>query len=125
MPALSEGRIVLCDRFVDSSIAYQGVARGLGDGVRMINEFAVQSVMPDITFFLDIDAETGHARNVREGKADRLELEALSFHRLVCSAFREIAAGDARFRRIDASQSVDEVFREIVTEFEAFIAERG
>ena len=124
-PALEQGRIVLCDRFVDSSIAYQGFGRGLGDGVRIINEFAVNSVMPDITIFLDVDAKIGHERNAREGKADRLELEALDFHRRVGEAFREIAASDARFRRVDASGSIEEVFGRIVTVFEAFMAERG
>ena len=77
IPSIEQGRIVLCDRFVDSSIAYQGFARGLGDGVRVINEFATLGIRPDLTFFFDVDPETAHARNVASGKSDRLELEAI------------------------------------------------
>ena len=77
-PAVEEGRIVLCDRFVDSSIAYQAYARGLGEGVRLINRFAIKGTMPDCTFFLDIDPEKGRERNVDAGKKDRMEQEELS-----------------------------------------------
>ena len=123
-PSLAEGKIVLCDRFVDSSMAYQAFARGLGDGVRVINEFATAGVRPDLTFFLDIDPEMGHSRNVSSGKSDRLELEALDFHRRVYKGYREVAASaPERFRVIDASGSVEAVFSAVRAVFDKYVAE--
>ena len=82
-PALAQGKIVLCDRFVDSSIAYQGVGRNLGiEIVEEINKVALQGIVPDLTLFFDIDPEIGLKRGMGRGrKADRLELEDIAFHK--------------------------------------------
>ncbi len=86
VPALQEGRIVLCDRFVDSSLAYQGHARGLGiDEVLSINEFAISDTMPDLTVFFDINPEEGLARIAKneEREQNRLDNESIQFHQKV------------------------------------------
>ncbi|WP_026568958.1 MULTISPECIES: dTMP kinase [Sediminibacillus] len=91
LPALKEGRIVLCDRFVDSSLAYQGYARGLGmEEVYQINQFAISDCMPDLTLFFDIRPEVGLQRiaeNVSREK-NRLDLEKQQFHDSVYQAYR-------------------------------------
>ncbi len=113
LPALQEGYIVLCDRFVDSSLAYQGHARGLGiDEVYRINEFAIADVMPDMTLYYDIAPEEGlariHANENRE--INRLDMEDLSFHRKVREGYLKLVdAFPERIRVVDASKTVDEV----------------
>ncbi len=119
VPALNAGHIVLCDRFNDSTIAYQGAARGLGvSGVAHLCNFASGGLTPDITFLLDIDPEIGFERlrkaHERGGSFDRIESEALSFHKLVRKGFLDIAAADPkRVKVIDASQTPEAVFKEV------------
>ena len=104
-PSLEEGKIVLCDRFMDSSIAYQGYGRGLGDCVRIINEYAIGGLQPDITFYLDLDPDAGRRRNINAGKTDRMEQEKMDFHRRVYNGYRELSEiYKDRFVCIDASQ---------------------
>ena len=93
LPALNAGKIVLCDRFNDSTVAYQGVARGLDPvWVRSLCKFATKGVEPDLTFYLDIDPKVGLQRATdKEGRKDRIESEALSFHEKIRSAFHSIA----------------------------------
>lgn len=123
-PAVEEGRIVLCDRFVDSSIAYQAYARGLGEGVRLINRFAIKGTMPDCTFFLDIDPEKGRERNVDAGKKDRMEQEELSFHRAVYEGYKKIAEMEPeRVICIDADRKAEEIFEDIKREFDKLTGE--
>lgn len=112
IPALEEGKIVLCDRFIDSSLAYQGVARGLGiDEVYTVNEFAIDSHMPDATIFLKVDAEIGMARIASRGEKDRLDEEGEKFHRLVAQGYDEVLKRyQSRIHVIDAEQEVDQVF---------------
>lgn len=112
IPALEEGKIVLCDRFIDSSLAYQGVARGLGiDEVYTVNEFAIDSHMPDATIFLKVDAEIGMARIASRGEKDRLDEEGEKFHRLVAQGYDEVLKRyQSRIHVIDAEQKVDQVF---------------
>lgn len=109
-PALKEGLIVLCDRFVDSSIVYQGHARGLGmEEVRNINKFAVGDLMPDLTFYLDIEPERGLARIAASGSREinRLDLENLDFHRKVREAYLLLAKEDPeRIVTLDADRPV-------------------
>lgn len=114
IPALEEGKIVLCDRFIDSSLAYQGVARGLGiDEVYTVNEFAIDSHMPDATIFLKVDAEVGMARIASRGEKDRLDEEGEKFHRLVAQGYDEVLKRyQSRIHVIDAEQEVDQVFAE-------------
>lgn len=124
-PALEKGYIVLCDRFMDSSIAYQGYARGLGDCIRVINEYAVMGVQPDITFFLDLPAEAGIARAEKRRNLDRLEQEDISFHEAVYEGYLKLAEiYQDRYIRIDASRSIDEIFDNILQTFNGIMSSR-
>jgi dTMP kinase len=114
IPALKEGKVVLCDRFIDSSLAYQGVGRNLGiEEVRQINEFAIDGTMPDLTIFFDLDPSIGlkrvHAANGRE--INRLDLENIDFHKRVYEGYLKVIENDRkRFCLIDASKSIEEVY---------------
>ncbi|MBV9311488.1 MAG: dTMP kinase [Solirubrobacterales bacterium] len=104
-PLLEEGRWVLLDRFVDSSLAYQGAGRGLGVGaIKAINDFATGELVPDRTLLLAVDPEIGKARITgRPEPPDRLEQEEHGFHARTASAYRELAAADpSRIRVIEA-----------------------
>lgn len=79
-PALDQGKVVICDRFIESSAVYQGIARGLGvDLVYEVNRFAVGNAMPDITILLDVDAETGIGRKKQQAELDRMEQKSWNF----------------------------------------------
>lgn len=108
MPALERGSIVICDRFVDSSLVYQGHARGLGvDKVWDINRFATEDCMPDLTLYLDLDPEVGLARiaDNEHREVNRLDLEGLAFHRKVREGYLQIAEKfPERIRTLDASE---------------------
>lgn len=108
LPALDRGAIVVSDRFTDSTMAYQGVARGLGaDPVRRLHEIACRGVNPDLTIFLDIDVATSAARM---RNPDRLEREPDDFRRRVREAYLQAAEAEPqRFRRIDGRATVEEV----------------
>lgn len=112
-PALKEGKIVLCDRFLDSSLAYQGGGRNLGvQNVLNINLFATENTYPDLTLFFDIDPEVGLKRVSQDKKrvADRLDNENENFHEKVYSTFKEIVnTNSQRIITIDASKSIEEV----------------
>lgn len=120
-PALNAGSHVICDRFVDSSLAYQGMGRALGfDAVAQINDFATDGLRPDVTIILDISAADGRARRVAAGggveAADRLEAEPDDFHERIRNAFLELAAGDPeRYLVVDATLSVAEIHAAITT----------
>ena len=125
-PALEKGCIVLCDRFMDSSIAYQGYARGLGDDVRVINEFAIQGTHPDITFFLDLPAALGKRRVASARDLDRLEQEDLSFHNAVYDGYQHLKDLYAdRYVRIDASRGIEEIASEIRKRFDEYVVHRA
>lgn len=113
MPALERGEIIICDRFVDSSLVYQGYARGLGmEAVWEINQFAIQETMPDLTFWLDIDPEAGLARIAanRAGEINRLDQEKLPFHLKVRAGYEILAQQNPeRIIRIDAEQPPQEI----------------
>ena len=112
-PALKEGKIVLCDRFLDSSLAYQGGGRNLGvQNVLNINLFATENTYPDLTLFFDIDPELGLKRVSQDKKrvADRLDNENENFHEKVYSTFKELVnTNSQRIITIDASKSIEEV----------------
>jgi dTMP kinase len=114
-PALTEGRIVIADRFFDSTTVYQGAARKLdAAAVDQLNRFAVGDCRPDITFILDVDVATARARMLRRvrpvGAPDRMEQEPLEFYERVCAAYRELAAREpGRVHLIDGSRSPDGV----------------
>lgn len=115
-PALQEGKLVLCDRFLDSSLAYQGVARHLGvDEILNVNLFATEGKYPDLTLFFDLEPEIGLARIAANAgrEVNRLDLEKMDFHKNVRSAFQELAKRFAdRYVVIDASQSFEKVFED-------------
>jgi dTMP kinase len=108
-PALERGAVVLCDRYLDSSLAYQGGARGLGRGpVTEVNRFATGGLVPDLVVLLDLDPASGLRR--RAGELDRIEGQDLAFHRRVRQAFCDLAAADpGRFAVVDAAAPVQEV----------------
>ena len=112
-PALAEGITVICDRFVDSSVAYQGYGRMLGESVNIINSYAVDDCMPDVTFLLKLAPEIGKGRII-QGQEDRLELEKLDFHRRVYSGYEELEKTySGRIVGIDATGSIEDIFNEI------------
>ncbi|ANY76575.1 dTMP kinase [Paenibacillus ihbetae] len=117
-PALSEGLTVLCDRFVDSSLVYQGYARGLGmEEVWSINRFAVEGRMPDLTLLFDIDPEIGMSRIAAnaEREKNRLDMESMAFHGKVREGYMLIAGNNKeRVRIVDASKTPDQVEREMI-----------
>lgn len=114
-PALKEGKVVLCDRFSDSSVAYQGYARKLGmKEVEALNLFATGGLIPDLTFFLDLDPHQGLARASKVRALDHFEEEKLDFHKLVREGFLKQAEDNPkRMRIIDASSSQDQVFDQV------------
>jgi dTMP kinase len=113
MPALSRGEIIICDRFVDSSLAYQGHARGLGiDKVWEINRFATEDCMPHLTLYLDIDPELGLSRIEANAhrEVNRLDLESLNFHKKVREGYLDVLKRfPDRIRKLDASGNPDEI----------------
>lgn len=115
-PALKEGKIVLCDRYLDSSLAYQGGARGLGiDEVLNINMFATEGTFPDLTLLFDIEPELGLARIAKNQnrEVNRLDLEKIDFHKSVRNTFLSLAKRyPLRYEIIDASKTFDEVLED-------------
>ena len=112
-PALERGADVVCDRYLDSSLAYQGIARGLGvERVLALNLDAIRGTLPDVTFLLTVDLEEARRRSGPPG--DRIEREGDEFLRQVDAAYRELAGIFAgRITVIDASKSVDDVAKEV------------
>lgn len=118
-PALAAGKTVICDRFYDSTTAYQAFADGLDHGmVSQANELAVDGCRPDLTLVFDLPVEDAHRRrSTRTGAEDRLELKGSEFQQKVAEGFRAVAEDDpARVKLIDAGGSVDEVFSSVVDE---------
>lgn len=119
-PALGQGKWVICDRFYDATVAYQGAGRGLDmDLVQDLNNRVTGGLKPDITLLLDLPPETGIERAVRRNNAltqdgqDRFEREKMEFHKKVREAYLEISRKEKRFSIIDASLTEDEVEEEI------------
>ncbi len=123
-PALKEGKIVICDRFIDSSLAYQGAGRELGiDRVRELNSIVTNNIKPDFTFFIKMSPELSFQRLAnQEKKLDRLEDNDLSFYKKVENGYNEIINKDKnRFIIIDGTLSIDEVFKKTLEEFKKII----
>lgn len=113
LPALNAGKIVICDRFVDSSLAYQGAGRRIGvEEIARINEFATEGTAPDFTLYLDVDSDTGLRRiqQNRRHQVDRLDSEGLEFHQRVRHAYLKLAEEDpVRIHRVDARMALQDV----------------
>ncbi len=118
LPALNENKIVLCDRFIDSSLAYQGKARGIGmDNIWQINQFAIDGHMPDKTIFLSVSTKTGQERMNIRGEKNRLDLEQDSFHQNVRQGYEELLETyPDRIVKIDAEPDVDTVLSHTMDE---------
>lgn len=115
-PALSAGSVVLCDRYADSTIAYQGYGRGLDlDDLHYITRFATDELVPDITFLLDLDARDGINRRTTGGEEmNRMDLQEASFYRRVREGYQALAAAEPdRWVTVDANRDVDEIQRDI------------
>ena len=110
-PAVEAGKAVISDRFVDSSVVYQGIARNLGvETVYAVNRPAIGEYMPDVTFLLDLPAEVGIARKKNQAELDRMEQESIEFHKKVAEGYRILAARDpGRIRTIDATLPIDTI----------------
>lgn len=113
LPALHEGKWVLCDRFIDSSVAYQGYGRG-GDIelIDRLNCYATQGLLPSLTVLLELDVSTCFDRLINryseiDGKKDRIESESLEFHQRVIDGYRKLSETENRFKSIDGSQDPD------------------
>ena len=111
-PAIESGKAVISDRFVDSSLVYQGMARGLGvETVYEINKVAIGEYMPQLTIMLDLPAEVGISRKKDQKELDRMELESLEFHKKVAAGYREMAERfPERIKRIDATLPIEEIY---------------
>ncbi len=124
-PALEKGKMVLSDRFVDSSVVYQGIARGLGrDVVSRVNQPAIGEYAPDRVIYLDLPEEEGLRRKRRQKKLDRMEQESIAFHHLVCGGYREVFTDRPDVLRIDGMLPIEEIHRIICEEFERILSER-
>jgi len=123
-PALERGAVVITDRYIDSSVAYQGVGRGLGpDVIGEINLWATRSLLPDLTVLLDVEAGTGLSR--LDSAPDRLESEPEEFHRSVVAAFHALADGDPdRYLVLAASADRHEISAAVRARVDSLLAER-
>lgn len=127
IPNLNEGNIVLCDRFVDSSIVYQGYARGMGeDIIENINQYATQGIAPDMTFFLKLSPEASLERKKKQEELDRIEAAGNSFHKRVYNGYLKLVEKNKkRIRVIDAENSIKDIHEEIIQHIERLLKERS
>ena len=122
LPALAAGKIVLMDRFIDSSVAYQGYGRGLSvEDIEWLNQFATDGLKPDLTLYFDLDVEEGLARIAKnqEREVNRLDLEGLELHQKVRQGYLALYEMEPeRIVKIDASQSFEAVFADVLAVLE-------
>jgi len=116
LPAINSGKIVITDRFSDSTVAYQGYGRGISFKlIDSLDRIATSKMRPDLTILLDLDVKTGLMRNKHINKIDRLELEDIKFHEKVRAGFLKLAAKEPkRIKLISAANGIDAIHREIV-----------
>ena len=124
-PALDAGKVVISDRFVDSSIVYQGIARGLGqDTVSMVNAPAIAACRPDMVLFIDIPEEEGIARKKEQKKLDRMEQESIDFHHKVSEGFRQLLKDREDVICLDGLASVEEIHAQILKQINQRLDQR-
>lgn len=113
-PALEEGKIVISDRFVDSSIVYQGIARKLGiSTVSAVNAPGIGIYRPDGIFFIDLSEEEGLRRKKEQKNLDRMEQEGIDFHHMVSEGYRKVLSGRPEVMKIDGERSIDTIQKKI------------
>ena len=115
-PALAEGKLVICDRYVDSSLAYQAYARGLGkEFVEKINAFALEKFSPDVTVFIDLTPEAAFQRKHGADENDRLEQAGMAFHERVYAGYKALAQEhSARIVCVDGNKTPEEIFADVL-----------
>ncbi|MCX7724798.1 MAG: dTMP kinase [Thermodesulfovibrio sp.] len=123
-PSIEKGFIVICDRFTDSTLAYQGYARGVSiDLIKKINEIVLDSFMPDLTILLDCPANVGLSRNKKIYKKDRFEMENFEFHERVRQGYLELVRlNKKRFFVLDATEPIDKIAEEIYKKVKSIIS---
>lgn len=133
-PALAQGKAVICDRFNDSTIVYQGLGRGLGlEYVKQLCDIVSENIVPNVTLFLDVEPQVGLMRtrnaskeNARQGEVDRIEAERLDFHERVRQGFLTLAKREPeRIHVLNANQSEDAVFRQAKQLIEEVVHQKG
>ncbi len=128
-PALAQEKVVLCDRFIDSTVAYQGYGRGMDvKQLQMLNERAAGGLKPDLTIILDLDPEIGLARANARNKAEnltvkegRFEAEALEFHQKIRAGFLALSKEEKRFFVVDAKQNAEAVFADVCKKLQSYL----
>lgn len=128
IPALKAGKIVLCDRYIDSSLAYQGYARGLGiEEIYTVNKFAIDDYMPDLTLYFDVEPQVGLARIGKDAgrEVNRLDVESMKFHETVREGY-QILVGQypERIQVIDAGNSIEKVLADALAVVADFMGSR-
>ena len=115
IPALKEGKIIICERFIDSSLVYQGIGRNLGiNKIKEINDFATQNIEPDLTLFFDISPKQAINRRKNRREKDRLERESVKFHKDVYEGYLKIIdMYPERIKTIDAAGNLDFTFNQV------------
>lgn len=125
LPALAAGKVVLCDRFVDSSLAYQGAGRQIGvKEVASINQFATDGLSPDLTFYFDLDPKIGlnRIKKNRQDEVNRLDEEQLSFYQQVRAEYLRLAAQEpARIKTVNAARAEEEVEKEVFEQLKKYL----
>ncbi|MEE0016096.1 MAG: dTMP kinase [Clostridia bacterium] len=126
-PVLKDGGVVISDRFLDSSLVYQGFARGMGENfIKNINRAGVNSLEPDITFLLKLKPEDSIARKSKQAELDRLEAEKANFHQRVFDGYISLARRNKeRIKIIDALKTEEDIHNEILNHIEGFMKKRG
>ncbi|GMA69672.1 thymidylate kinase [Leuconostoc litchii] len=129
LPALAKNKLVISDRYVDSSLAYQGGGRDLGvDNIWQVNQFAIDGLLPDLTIYLDVPVELGLARvnENRQGKIDRLDKESLAFHQKVRKTYLKLQSEFSdRIKIVDATQPLDKVIDDTRTLINHILEEKS
>lgn len=124
-PALEEGKIVLCDRFVDSSVVYQGIGRNLGiSTVNEVNAPGIGIYRPDSIFFIDISEEEGIKRKMEQKKLDRMEQESIDFRNMVSEGYRKVLSGRSDVVEIDGNQSIEAIHNKILDHVNGLLENR-
>lgn len=126
-PEIAKGKIVICDRFVHSSLVYQGIGRGLGiERVKEINDFGINNNLPDLILYFDVDYDIAMSRLEQRGHKDRLENESANFHKKIFKGYSEVLDKySEHVIRIDANKDIDSVFEETKEKLRVYLEKLG